>query len=389
MPSLKDLSFELVCRVVESLCLHCSCPPQICQCNRGCLAIDPTCDPNSKCLPECPPSEVKARIRALGSLCLTSRLLNIAATQHLFHRPDTDKWWLLVRTLLRRPHLAAHVKRLSFPELYLDKYPNSADVASDVWSYYSARLGEARDAAALRGDPDRYGEYTDVRNPDDNDYCPPTFEDTTNERAALLATLCPAAETLEAVVGWPSICYLSPAGSLPQLRSVELAWPVSGRDNGEGLPLDQLAALFRAAPRLSVVRCRNVWDEGADDGDVDLEPGSGGAVTRLELSCATLTADALQTLLRACPRLETFKYRAMGGEWATVNVEQFHPLQGRDLLFELEKKLQKVVLDFSSCSNWFDTNDNGEWSEWSATERKDMALVQSFREKGIESEIKI
>ncbi|KAK3984673.1 hypothetical protein QBC44DRAFT_362935 [Cladorrhinum sp. PSN332] len=65
-----------------------------------------------------PPSysqDLQSKKRALYSLCLTSSVLNHFATPHLYHHVSPhylSNWFLLARTLIRRPDLAAHVKRI-------------------------------------------------------------------------------------------------------------------------------------------------------------------------------------------------------------------------------------------------------------------------------------
>ncbi|KAK4163555.1 hypothetical protein QBC43DRAFT_289721 [Cladorrhinum sp. PSN259] len=59
--------------------------------------------------------EIRAKQRDLSSLCLTSRAINKSAARHLYHAVSPHfltTWWLLARTLIQRPDLAQHVKRL-------------------------------------------------------------------------------------------------------------------------------------------------------------------------------------------------------------------------------------------------------------------------------------
>ncbi|KAL2154558.1 hypothetical protein VTH82DRAFT_3234 [Thermothelomyces myriococcoides] len=392
MSYFESLPSELICAVAESLCLHCN-APRGCQCGEGCLGIDPYRDPEGypedpepdSCFPEYSPSEIRTRIRALASLCRTSRRFHVAATPHLYHRPDTERWWLLARTLLNHPHLADHVRRLCVGDgIWFSDNPkpamvNQADIPPEVWAYYGDRLEEARETAfSYVGYPDLRDVFNmDIGDDDDNDShsndynnvysnlspLSYTVEEVNDERAALLATLCPATVVLEAVVSWPPICYLSTPGSLPQLTVVELVnyCPL------EGFTLFQLAALFRAAPNLRTVRCQRLWDPGKYGNGLD------GVVST-----------------SACPCLETFRFGSRPGSFY-VGEEQFHPLQARDTMFKFGTSLKKVEMDLECCRVWwrpFDHDPNlwhpGQLKPWEIE-----AFTRSFSEHGISLEMKL
>lgn len=438
MSGFESLPFELLSEVVQWLCLHCT-PARGCQCGEGCVSfITPYIDSDGEwdgdddscCLgePACFPSEINTRIRALASLCLTSRRLRTVATPHLYHRPDTSKWWLLARTLLGNPRLAGSVRRLCVVEPLLENrkdeeiYPDPADVTTEVWSCYDARRREVREAAWRLGHLDLQHMLNDTDDDDDDDddndddgddkdshsRSRSMVEQVADERAALLMVLCPATEVLETelVYFWPAPCYLSAPGSLQRLALVELASPFRGNP----FTLLQLATLFRAAPNLRTVRCRRIWDSytgttssrepGADEEDYGereeenwLEGVTAASVTCIDMSRSVLGPVPLACLLKACPRLETFRFRAIEGSYQ-VGREQFHPLQARDVMLELGTNLKTVDLRLHHCRMWWspyyprphlwDPRDPGEDKE---DRRK--TVIQSFKERGIALELKI
>ncbi|KAL2192299.1 hypothetical protein P885DRAFT_48028 [Corynascus similis CBS 632.67] len=365
MSYLESLPFEIIDRIFENLCLHCN-VPRGCQCGKGCLRIDPNRGQNT-CLLECPPPEIKARICTLASLCLTSRHLQVAATPHLYHRPDTEKWWLLARTLLGHSHLADHVKRLCFVGIPFcgDSGPvevnptDLADIAPEVWSSYAARLAAAQEAATAS-------------------------RTVSHERAALLATLCPATVVFEAAVCWPPVFYLSAPGSLPRLTMVELA--VCNPDGG--FTLSELAGLFRAAPNLHNLRCQRVYDTGRDGNR--LEGVVSASLTYIEILRSVLGPDPLVFLFKACPRLETFRFGSRSGIY-NVGEDQFHPVQARDTMFKLGTNLKRVEMEFEFCRVWRrpGNQDSSLWEPARLEKVEIDAFVESYKKKGIALELKL
>ncbi|KAK4245811.1 hypothetical protein C7999DRAFT_16005 [Corynascus novoguineensis] len=380
MSGFEGLPFELVIEVVQWHCLHCK-PARGCQCGEGCVSFFAPC-----CFgePACSPSEINARIRALASLCLTSRRLRAAATPHLYHRPDTSKWWLLARTLLGNQRLAESVRRLCVVDPVLEDrkreelFPDPADVTTEIWSCYDARRREVREAAWHDDDDDKDSHSRSRR----------MVKQVANERAALLVALCPATEVLEAdiVYFWPAPYYLSAPGSLLRLVSVELALSV----RGDQFTLIRLATLFRAAPNLRTLRCRRIWDSAQENW---LGGVTAASVTCIDMSRSVLGPIPLACLLRACPRLETFRFGAIEGSYQ-VEREQFRPLQARDVMFELGTNLKTVDLRLNYCRMWWSPYHPRPhlWNPQDPKEDKEerrKAVIQSFKERGIALELKI
>ncbi|KAL2142956.1 hypothetical protein VTI28DRAFT_478 [Corynascus sepedonium] len=423
MSYLESLPFEIIDRIFENLCLHCN-VPRGCQCGKGCLRIDPNRGQNT-CLLECPPPEIKARICTLASLCLTSRHLQVAVTPHLYHRPDTEKWWLLARTLLGHSHLADHVKRLCFVGIPFcgDSGPvevnptDLADIAPEVWSSYAARLAAAQEAATAShtgypdlqrvfnsdddNDGDDNGDDNNGGNEDDDDAGDNdddddddvgieikrsrfTIKEVSHERAALLATLCPATVVFEAAVCWPPVFYLSAPGSLPRLTMVELA--VCNPDGG--YTLSELAGLFRAAPNLQNLRCQRIYDTGRDGNR--LEGVVSASLTHIEILRSVLGPDPLVFLFKACPRLETLRFGSRPGIY-NVGEDQFHPVQARNTMFKLGTNLKRVEMEFEFCRVWRRPGDQDSslWEPARLEKAEIDAFVESYKKKGMALELKL
>ncbi|KAL2127201.1 hypothetical protein VTI74DRAFT_11109 [Chaetomium olivicolor] len=356
MPSFQGLPFELVECIAESLCLHCT-PRPSCQCSPRCVDVSP----NSICYTrrDVPSWDPKARSHALGALCLTSRRLKDAAMRHLYHSPKTKRRWLLARTLLRHPHLAQHVKTLYFPE-FLDECEKSA-IPSEVLSYYQIQLDSYSKSMA-----------EDERLERDN-YI---WEDYgINDLITMVASLCPMVEAVEAVVSYDIIFHLCPPASLQSLHTAELAY----WDTENGMSLESLIPLFKAAPNLSVLRCRSVSDEGGED--LGLTLATVATVKQVEFFNSAMSADALRALLMAFPGLETFRYEAGG---ACVGYEQFNPSQARDLMMEHGWRLKRVAIDLVQARGTWDFMEN-EWNDWDEKETEE--VVKAFQERGMSFEV--
>ncbi|KAK4038653.1 hypothetical protein C8A01DRAFT_47787 [Parachaetomium inaequale] len=350
MPSLQALPLELVGHIAESLCPHCT-PPPSCQCSAGCLAVSP----NSYCpIPAgASPSETNGRISALGALCLTSRRLNSAAAHHLYHYPNTTRWWLLADTLIRRPGLAQHVKRLYFPDS-LDKPEDESAVEPQVLSFHKAQhdtymasvTEERRRWLFISSRPGDLGNLL-------------SGPDGTSNQVSL------------AVIRYDYLLHFSSPLSMLALHTVELAYD----DIEGGFPLSSLVPLFRAAPNLSVIRCDSMSEdlEDGDDLGVALEKAK-----RLELLRSAISAYALGVLLRVCPGLEMFKYEAGG---AVTGAMQFNPSEARDLMMEHGGRLKRVVMDLTHGHECWDFSENG----WVQEEKGE--VEEAFKEKGIEFEL--
>lgn len=376
MALFKDLPFEVVVRIAETLCLHCTAPP-LCACASRCnhtlrdyisftgISIE----------------EARvARIRALGALCLTSRHLRDAAVPHLYHCPYAQRWPFLVRTLLRRPDLARHVKTLHLPDRPGKTHALPPQVAhyfrTQVATYLATLPDEASRSDFLYGLADDARNILDGdsgRNGDDIDGGLGDRDGLEGvDEFSLVASLCPRVELVKAVdacgtgplfIFGDGASPVSSVGGLPYLHTVELAhW-----DDEGGVSLSQLVPLFKAAPNLRVLRCYSLSDEG-NGGELGVTMEK---MREVELLNSAMSAEALRLLLGACPRLEVFKYQAGG---ALVGDEQFHPGEARDLVLEHGRRLKKVVLDSIDL-----------WEEW--WEEDTQEVVQLFRAKGVEFQI--
>ncbi|KAK0625468.1 hypothetical protein B0T17DRAFT_617557 [Bombardia bombarda] len=108
MPTFSRLPPKLVTAVVEAVYMPPA--PRHCQCACcGCVPYDKSGKRRKDTDDE--------HVDTLASLSLTSRQLNAIATWRLYIRPRCAKWWLLARTLIRRPDLAQHVKQLGISHM--------------------------------------------------------------------------------------------------------------------------------------------------------------------------------------------------------------------------------------------------------------------------------
>ncbi|KAK4205396.1 hypothetical protein QBC40DRAFT_320102 [Triangularia verruculosa] len=357
MPSLQTLPFELLEQVTKSLCLRCTRRPS-CRCSSDCI-IDVSTYKSSICHTR-PSWDPEARTRALGALCLTSHRLKDAATRHLYHHPHTKKWWLLAGTLLRQPRLARDVKTLYLPDKMGVYLPEKAALPPEFLSFYQAQL----DHYSASVPEDEFRQRRDQRIWEING---------DNDIVAMLSSLCPAVETIEAVVTEDVVFHLCPPASLPSLRTVELGfWGIEGEG---GIPLRSLVPLFKAAPNLVVLRCHSMSDE---EGGVGLGV-TAGTVEEVEFLNSAISADALRSLLEGCPGLKTFRYAA--GSFC-AGFAQFRWSQARDLIIEHAPRLERVVIDFAGLVTW---DSLAEWEGWDEeqTERE----VKSFKGRRIEFEV--
>jgi hypothetical protein len=372
MASLQTLPIELLEHIVGSFSLYCTDRPR-CQCTPRCIDISPnwTCSTSQDIGSW--NRDRKERILALHALCLTSRRLQNTATRHLYHHPDTKKWWLLARTLIDQPALAQHVKTLSFPENF-DERPSKDSLPPQVLSDYQAQL--ARYFATATVLPDEGGSPQDHH---ERNTLHIWQTNGGNDTTALLASLCPAVERLEAVVNYGmgvDLFELCLPGSLPALRTAELAhW-----DTENGIPLGALVPLFKAARGLEVLGCHMLSDE-SDPGEMGMEVGMAAALRRVDLVNSCIGAGALGDLLKACPGLEMFGYEAGG---ACIGYKQFTPSQAKELMMEHGKRLKRVVMDLSMAEGCWDDHED-EWVGWD--EQETVGVVGAFKERGVEFEI--
>lgn len=369
MPSLQDLPSEILLRIIESFCLHCT-PIPVLQCRSGCLAVSSHCCHRGvayRCA-------IEDSSFVLAALCLTSRHLHNLTIRPLYHRPCTKNWWLLARTLLSRPDLASHVKHLCFPEFF--EYPDSlSDVPDTVLSYYKTNVDAY--AATLR--PHDADEFWRLLAMDD-----PLVDGNTNYPMTILTSLCPAVEHVEGVMMYGAAFEFCKPGSMPKLKTLE----VVHYDTEGGIAMSNYQGLFKAAPGLEVVR-GNALAFGEEDEEEEEEQGEEEerrpreqvrleAVREVEFQYTAMGAGELRGLLKACPGMETFVY--MGGGML-VGYEQFTPDEARDIILENPGKLKRVKMDMEMADLSFAEN----WNGWSDNDIK--VAVEAFREKGIEFEI--
>lgn len=356
MATLQDLPFELIKHIAESLCLHCT-GPHSPDCETPVLAVSPY----NSC--SCPESYVKESSRTLGALCLTSRRLRDAAIGPLYHYPSVARWWLLAGTALARPDLARHIKALYFYQAFAEPESEEDVMPPAVASYFHAQVDKHR--ASLAEDEQIYLDYYLGSDP-----CNLSSDDSDKWATSILTSLCPGAEWIEAVVNsclTPfDVCLLPPMLSL---HTVELShW-----DTENGINLGFMARLFRAAPNLRALRCRSVSDERGEEPGVAMQ-----RLAEVEFQNSAMNAAALKALLRACPRLETFKYEAGGG---LVGYCQFDPAEAADLVSQYGTRLKKVVMDLREGTN------SDPLASWDWDERE--GVEKAFAGMGIELELTI
>ncbi|KAK3390719.1 hypothetical protein B0H63DRAFT_466329 [Podospora didyma] len=371
MPSLQSLPFELIQRIADSLCLHCTPLPQRCEWDiplrqpdwkpRDSLPVSSHCGCRRHRVYV---TEARVHSSALAALCLTSKRLRDAAARPLYHRPNTSKWWLLARTLLARPDdLARDVKELFSPESFVEPEDES-HVSPQVRAYLTSLVD-----AHVASMPEGYRrEYLRLRAMNDKVM---SMYDT--DKISLITTLCPNAETIEAVVWFGDIFCFSAPNSLPRLHTVEL---VEGDTEGGIEVTGSLLQLWKAAPNLQVIRGTSMSQETAGEGRTQPLGVVLDKVKVVEFENSTISAEALALLLKLCPKLETFYYSA--GD-ACVGYEQFDPSQAKELLLWHGNSLKKVELDLGRWDCW------EEWDMWEEDDEAD--AIEAFEERGVEFKI--
>ena len=280
--------------------------------------------------------------------------------------PITTKWWLLAHTVLTRPDLAHHVKTLQFFDS-LDYPKDESAVSPLVLSYYNTQLTTYA-ATIPEADENNFNRRAQFL----REHPVSAFLDGESaDEVSLVASLCPAAERVEADTAyrWGVLHFCAP-DSMLELHTVELVDP----DPEGGLGLGSLVPLFRAAPNLRAVRCNGVGDSG----DRLLEAGVPmEGVREVEFQYSAIGIEALRAVLMVCSQLEIFRYSA---GWPAPEYEQFDPSQASDLLMGYNMGgLKKVVRDFVHAE-WDDS-----WVEWEDEERGQ--VVKAFRERGVEMEL--
>ncbi|KAL2264721.1 hypothetical protein VTJ83DRAFT_7231 [Remersonia thermophila] len=197
----------------------------------------------------------------LKSLCLASRRLHSVAIPHLYrHLVVPTKWLHLARTLVARPDLAAHGRSLHTRCLY-GYYRERRIKEEDKDTIHDPRLRAAflkRRRVYLAGLPKSYQCYSD----DDGDdpYAHPTrsnqwdlvtfgilLDGDHNLPLDLITSLLPNLETIDAWIDGGAAFRFCTPGSLPRLRRVLLNYVGDSCFHSEGMRLDILVNLFRAA----------------------------------------------------------------------------------------------------------------------------------------------
>ncbi|SPN99143.1 uncharacterized protein DNG_02178 [Cephalotrichum gorgonifer] len=301
MPS-RSIDLPTLATLIESLC--------------------PQCNPRQSKLSATNPHD-PSRLRTLAAFCLTSRWANSLATPHLYHRPTCARWPLLARTLILRPDLAARVTHLC-----VEDWPGVAGdtLPPEVLSYWGDMVQN------LTGDD------TEV-DPDDPELM--------NVGLDLLLPLCPNLEELDTVLDNADAFTFAQPGSLRSLRALAVTYA----DTEGGLDLGELSPLAAAAPNLSKILGHQVG------GAVELH-ATFANVTHVCLDWSTLGPDCLRNILRACPRLGSFEFRAGG---CSFGDEQFTPLEAQDAIVELAPRLKSLALDFAMADSFDAAVFGDEW----------------------------
>ncbi|KAJ4297252.1 hypothetical protein N0V88_004170 [Collariella sp. IMI 366227] len=268
-----------------------------------------------------------ASTQALANLAVTCWALNDSATRFLYHQPQgwSTRRVALYRTLAKRPELASRVKvlRLDYDDgLYeLPEDKNDRDFLLDLatrhgWSHAPESLEE---------------------------------EGTQDLLTSLLMAMCPNLEKVSTGLGYPSEFPLLQFDTLPHLKDIY----VSHIDTEMGTDLGSLDGLFDAAPNLEAFTS----NMAAGVGDMALRLGN---VRDLRLDWSCISTECLRTLLRSCPRLESFTYGAAG---PIVGNEQFIAQSVRKLLLRYTPKLKHLHVDLRYgyvMLSWGADEDNGD-----------------------------
>lgn len=154
----------------------------------------------------------------------------------------------------------------------------------------------------------------------------------------VMCSLCPNLERLHVNDGPFSDDFLRTPGSMMGLKHLE----VTANDPEYGFHVDELASLFRAAPKLTSL----CFAEASSNGDPQLTLNH---VTRLYLDWCDLTAEAFVNVLRLCPNVERLRY--VSGGFACKVSEPFTPRQAKEIIenaLDL-KKLKSFHLDMRQC----------------------------------------
>ena len=150
----------------------------------------------------------------------------------------------------------------------------------------------------------------------------------------------------------------------------------------DGISLYTVAEITRAAPNLEVFKGYAVVGASyptAEDptGGLELRLGE---LRDLELQRSVVNSGALEVLLKACPKLESFYFEV--GPYYMGETEQFDPDQMVELFERFEgSSLKEVWVDFNHFGTAWEFD---EWEPW--PESKWRKLTKRFRDRGIRFE---
>ncbi|KAK1753544.1 hypothetical protein QBC47DRAFT_386701 [Echria macrotheca] len=265
---------------------------------------------------------------ALAVLGRTCRFFHELTARQLYRYPVVSsmaKAWHLVRTLLARPDLARHVKRLSF-----NNWTQADDAAlpDEVVAYLTqpAKYMRIRGASKTQLTQDRVSQAV----------ARPLLID-------VLLTLCPGLENLYARFdSWSYEAFgLCTPGSLPSLTAIELY-----HDIKPNFRLGALVSLLRAAPNLEELRLWNIEGGAAEiPEDLVLEH-----VKTIRLRQCNIDAQTLGHVLAMCPNVELLTFEPpLDGPY---NV--FGPRELVQMVVEYGRNLRKLRI------YWTNVIDEGE-----------------------------
>ncbi|KAG7294481.1 hypothetical protein NEMBOFW57_004555 [Staphylotrichum longicolle] len=268
-----------------------------------------------------------ANTHALASLAATCRVLYDIVCPILYHQPQClpEQRLSLLRTLDSRPELARRVKvlRLDLALGYQIKDDDDRAFVLDLAVEYG---WTSEDQEML----DIHEGWRTGYNGVDQDH-----------PSNLLIAMCRNLEKFSMAIGNGSYFMFLDSTTLRRLKDVY----VTHSDTEMGTHLASLQDLFLAAPRLETFTSN--MTSGAGDEDLYLKN-----LLHLRLTWSSISAECLRTLLRSCPRLESFSYEAGG---VTVGDEQFGPKILRRLLARYAPQLKRLDINLLygyNMSNW-------------------------------------